>query len=225
MMITSTQDLMSVVDDIDSLGCLYRGESNYNYQLKPSLARYTEIAEKREYSLEEHERSVLQIFKSELPQYYNQHITNKFEYLAMAQHHGLPTRLLDWTLSPLVALYFAVNNLKDTDAALYQFNTDSSVLWKDDGSISDSDESSGEVFVYHPRHITPRLKNQQGVFTYHNNFTDEYRPSGIKKYRIPVDRIPSIKWQLMKLGITDKVVYGDLDALCSTLTFSHFEGF
>lgn len=225
MIITNIQDLMNIVDEAESLGLLYRGESDYGYQLKPSLARYVGVAKQRGYDLMNNEDSTLKIFKSELPQYYNQHITNKFEYLAMAQHHGLPTRLLDWTLSPLVALYFAVNKLKDTDAALYQFRTNSSVLWKDESTISDSDASNDQVFVYQPRHITPRLRNQQGVFTYHNNVNCEYKPDGLIKYRIPVSYIPGIKWQLMKLGITDKMIYGDLDALCSTLTFSHFKGF
>lgn len=86
---------------------VYRGISNHDYDLQTSLVRlggpFAEL-----------ERHLLRNFKK-----YAQggavREDSIWNWLAVAQHHGLPTRLLDWTYSPYIALHFATEQLVDVD--------------------------------------------------------------------------------------------------------------
>ncbi len=61
-----------------------------------------------------HWRKLASAYISDLPE-------NDFEALAYAQHYGLPTRLMDWTENPLVALYFSTEGKFDVDGAVYAY--------------------------------------------------------------------------------------------------------
>jgi len=95
---------------------IYRGLSNIEYDLKTSLIRmggsFTAL-----------EKHLLRNFKKYAHNAHPQG-TSDWHWLALAQHHGLPTRLMDWTYSPYAALHFATENIYryDTDGVIWAVN-------------------------------------------------------------------------------------------------------
>ncbi|WP_416838813.1 FRG domain-containing protein [Haloferax sp. DFSO52] len=92
---------------------VFRGMSNADYVLESSITRY--VSETGRWELEGH---LLRNFLK----YAQQDIDvpdSPYYRLAIAQHHGLPTRLIDWTYSPAVAAYFATGGRSDADGVIW----------------------------------------------------------------------------------------------------------
>ncbi len=94
----------------------FRGHADAGWNLVPSALRYQSVGE-REQALSlvsEFRRSApLRLPREELPA-----SSEELQWLALAQHYGVPTRLLDWTENAAAALYFAVNEHEDRDGAV-----------------------------------------------------------------------------------------------------------
>ncbi|HWI81512.1 FRG domain-containing protein [Ramlibacter sp.] len=114
----STAEFLQVLSELSAKigeeAVWFRGHSSSSYKLLPSIAR-NPTALQREALLSKRFKQNAYPFRQSPPQ-------SEWEWLFLMQHFGVPTRLLDWTESPLVALYFAVNGSAEEE-------TDDANIW------------------------------------------------------------------------------------------------
>lgn len=194
----------------------FRGQSSSEYKLIPSIGR--RFKEGQEDVLKQYEKEVFEDFKRKYSMFTDARPKNDKEFLFLAQHYGLPTRLLDWTYNPLIALYFACCSNFDKDGIVYQSYQFSRKVFNED---KDDIFSFPAITLLVPNMTDVRYKNQNGIFVLYPEPWKEKFEFIYVKYIIPVQYKQNILSKLEKIGITRSFIMPSLDSLCKDIVDIH----
>lgn len=233
--ITNIEDLMAILAPITSDGVerWYRGHRDRSWQLTPSAFR--SLAHR------EGEEAMLARFRQEAATTGLPYGFDEWGWITYGQHHELPTRLLDWSQSPLVAIYFAceadpAGGSNPAPAGEF-FVLDPRALNQDAGDadghlrlLSEADETLSKYlpgrdggYRQRPRAVAApmlfdRIRFQAGTFTVEQqprSTADEPLRSSnsLQSFTVPSDAKLRIREQLDALGFNEATIYRDLDRI------------
>lgn len=210
------------LDPVFQRSFIFRGQSNEKWDLTTSIGRsgkYTTGIQPLGFSARE--REMIDEFSRKYQIYSSHQIEegNSFEYLALMQHYGAPTRLLDFTKSIFIASYFATED-SNQNGAIWAINhfallekfkelrtlkvgeynssiINRKVVEKLNSHISKYDTSSSPAFVLPavPKTFSNRMSNQQGLFLVPSNSTLTFTENLYSHLEIKNKKFENVKFE------------------------------
>ena len=207
----------------------FRGQENVDWPLIPAIYRRSDAS--AEPSIYQQFRLHSRFRHGKFPE-----VSNRAAWLALMQHYGLPTRLLDWSASVLVAAYFAtensdspcdsviwalarhaLNKAQTSKAEIYTEHDD--VVTKAADAAFAGLSADGGILAVAIEAVDMRMFTQQGFFTLHSsNVPLEQLPESsnfLTRIRVPRDLKRPLRELLHFLGINASTVFPDLQHLAT----------
>ena len=240
--ISSWSEFVFLTAELD--GWAFRGQQDARWALLSSLSRYLEAFIPDQSTWRTREERSIRIFRRKAHNYLSDSsvLDNDLRCLALMQHHGAPTRLLDFTKSAFVAAFFAMENAV-TDAAVFALNTPK--LWNATPFMSPTlsrdaidprrkgnfenyflQNDNRVIWIGEPTEMDKRLVAQSGTMVVPgvldrslNEILDQYPSQGtlIKKIVLPRHMRDEAMKALYRMNITNATLFPDLDGLARSM--------
>ena len=237
---TWTKFYQNVERSVDALKCApiyFRGHATASWKLVPALGRIpNEILSVYHWPEPRHdfETNLYSDFVAQAGDLIPASATS-WDVLFLMQHHGVPTRLLDWTESFAIALFFALTEPGARPAIwlLNPYSLNAHTIERDEildvvdlaagydeYFLQRSREFSADAIALQPPLRARRLSQQKAAFTLHGDLTkplERGRKAYLRKVPIPRDAIEGAWRYLELIGISEYSLFPDLDGLARDL--------
>jgi hypothetical protein len=209
IVIRNFSELHVVIEKYNARTVMYRGVKSVDYPLIPKIGRL--VPPDSIGSREKNEQEILRLFKQRAFQYLEFTPATDWDWLALGQQYGLPTRLLDWTENPLAACIFAVEESSENNSVIYAYQKDSYI------SVDKYPDPFHykQVGKFIPRHITQRITTQGGLFTIHPDPYKPFESDDMERIIIPNEIRVELKKTLSRYGVNKFSLFPSLDGLAA----------
>jgi hypothetical protein len=214
----------------------YRGQRDADLPLASALSRYLQVFQVDRRAWREQEERILRIFKRKAVNFLK-HVPERdddFQWLALMQDHGAPTRLLDFTWSPYVAAFFALHNAT-AEAAIFACNPFEIERLKKFELETPGDfrrqflsRTGAFVWIGEPYAMNRRLIAQSGTFIVPGVLDQPVEEilrnypnpkSTLIKFVLPLKIRDKAMRELYRMNITQATLFPDLDGLARSLAY------